>query len=454
MNIKSFFPQLMCCSIVGLASSQTANAAGFMLIENSASGMGNAFAGASAIAEDASTIWFNPAGMSLLKDNEILFAGHFIKPSAQFTNNGSSEAPSLGGSELLGGESNASVNAYVPNFYWLTAIADDWKVGLGITAPFGLTTLYDDDWLGRYHGVESDLTTININPSLSYQLTPELSLGAGINMMFADVVFTNAVDFGALCYAALNPESCESLGNTPQQADGFADLRADNFSEPGFGANLGLIYQFSQQSRLGLSWRSEVTINVEGQAQFRVPASADFITDSGLFQNTALKAKVVLPQTASMSYVHRFDKLTLLSDITWTGWSSFKELRIQYDNPDQPDSVTTENWNDSFRYSLGLSYELNSWLLRTGLAYDETPVPDAQHRTVRIPGNSRTWLSFGGQYKINSSWLIDVAYAHLFVEPTDIDNSFESDVPTLNANIKGQYEASVDIISAQIRWTY
>ncbi|MCW8829887.1 MAG: outer membrane protein transport protein, partial [Gammaproteobacteria bacterium] len=168
-----------------------------------------------------------------------------------------------------------------------------------------------------------------------------------------------------------------------------------------------------------------------------------------------LNASVTLPQSLSMSVVHDMDELTLLADITWTGWSSFDELRIRYDNALQPDSVTTEAWDDTLRYSFGADYQYSDALtLRAGWAYDETPVPDAEHRTVRVPGNSRRWLSFGGTYIIDKEFTVDVGYSHLFISDTAINNSVESGIPTLASTLTGTYEASVDILSAQLRWNY
>lgn len=446
-GISSF---VLAMSIAGF-SSQTYSS-GFALIENSASGQGNAFAGAAAAAEDASTIWFNPAGMMKIKEDQIIIAGHYISPKSSFTNGNSVDAF---GTPLSGPDDDGGIDAFVANFYWMMGVADNMKVGVGVTTPFGLKTLYDDSWKGRYHAVETDLKTININPSIAYQVNDKFDIGGGINLMLADVILTSAIDFGALCYAVSTPSSCDAQGNTPQGADGFADLTGDNFSDLAWGLNLGLMYSFTPATRLGVAWRSETKIKVRGDAKFKVPASAAFATSAGRFIDTGLKAEVTLPQSFSVSLAHDMNQWKWLADITWTGWSSFQELRIVYDNPNQPDSVTTENWNDTFRYSIGADYTLNNiWTLRGGLAYDETPIPDAEHRTPRIPGNSRTWLSLGATYNINPSFIVDVGYSHLFISDTQINNTLESSIPTLAATLNGTYAASVDILSAQLRWNY
>jgi long-chain fatty acid transport protein len=242
----------------------------------------------------------------------------------------------------------------------------------------------------------------------------------------------------------------------PQGADGFADLQADNFSSPAFGFNFSLLYEINNATRVGLAYRSEITIDVDGTADFSVPSIAAAIpAGTGAFVDTGIKGSIDLPQSLSISVAHEMDKMTLLGDISWTGWSSFSELRIVYDNPAQPDSVTTEAWDDSLRYSVGLDFQYSDdMILRGGLAYDETPIPNANRRTPRVPGNSRRWLSFGLSYMIDTEFTVDVGYSHLFISDTAINNTFESSLPKLNGTIDGTYTASVDILSAQLRWNY
>jgi long-chain fatty acid transport protein len=420
------------------------SASGFAVTENSASAQGNAYAGAAANTEDASTVWFNPAGMMKLKSNQVVLVGHYIKTSSSFVDQGSTHAD---GSDILGGEDeDAFAEAFVPNFYWVAAINEKMKFGLGITAPFGLVTDYDDTWKGRYHAVLSDLKTVNINPSLAFQVNDKLSIGAGLSVMLADVNLTSAIDFGAL------------LGS-PGAADGFADLEGDNMnsiSDLAYGFNIGLMYDVTPKTTLGVAYRSEVDVEVEGEAEFKVPVTAAPVLSSGGFVDSKLDASITLPQSFMISLAHEINTLTLLADVTWMGWSSFDELRIKYENPDQPDSVTTEDWDDTFRYSIGVDWQQSEKLtLRTGIAFDEAAVPSAERRTPRIPGNDRTWLSFGGTYIINPQFTVDIAYTHIFISDTYINNTFESSQPALAATIKGTYEdVSADILSAQLRWNY
>lgn len=415
---------------------------GFALIENSGTGMGNAFAGGSANAEDASTVFFNPAGMMKIKSEQFVFVGHAIMPKAKFSNSGSELADSYNGQLMTGDQSaDGGQNALVPNIYYVRNIEPGLKFGLGINVPFGLSVKYDDDWIGRYHAVESELSTLNINPAIAYNASEKLSLGFGVSLISAEVILSSAVDFGALILQ-------------PQQQDGFVYIEGDNSGDLSYGWNAGLLYDVSGSTRIGIAYRSKIENTLTGTADFTVPGAMSSVTDTGLFTDSNLSSDVTFPDTLSLSTFHKYNEsLEVMADITWTGWGSFRELRIKYDNPAQPDSVTTEEWKNTLRYAIGMNYRgYPKWVIRAGIAYDETPVPNSQRRTPRIPDNNRLWLSFGGGYQLNESMLMDFGYSHLSIRDVDIDNEFEASSPQLGSTLKGTYDSSVDILSLQLTW--
>ncbi|MDJ0779665.1 MAG: outer membrane protein transport protein [Gammaproteobacteria bacterium] len=443
-------------------SAGTAQGAGFALIEVNATGQGNAYAGAAAWTNNASTIYFNPAGLTYLGGEQVVFAAHYIDPSSDFENKGSTLAPALGGGTLIGFDDDGGQSAFVPNFYWARPLDENLTFGIGVNSPFGLAIEYDDGWVGRYHALLSDLATVNFNPSLGYRVNDRVSIGGGINIMLADVELTSAVDMGAACLA-LAAGLCGPAGVTggTYNTDGEAELEGDNFDTLAFGFNLGLMFEVSDRTRVGVSYRSEIDIEVDGDADFTLPAATDpastavngFISASPLFKNTGLEAEVTLPASFSVSVAHQVDKFIWLADVTWTGWQSFDELRIEYDNPAQPDSVTTEDWDDSMRYSLGFEYQYSDTLqLRAGIALDETPVPSAERRTPRLPGDERTWYSVGLTKVVSKAMSFDLAMSFLDVDDARIDNEFESSLPTLQHTLTGEYEAEVYIVSAQLNW--
>ncbi|MEN8166815.1 MAG: OmpP1/FadL family transporter [Pseudomonadota bacterium] len=444
---------------LGVAAFQgTAGAAGFALIENSASGMGNAFAGAAAVAEDASTVWFNPAGMTQLKQQQVTVALHYILPSAEYTDQGSYINPALTGDlvtpgSLSGKNDSTEVNALVPNLYYVVPLSDKYLFGLGINAPFGLETDYDADWVGRYHATNSQLMTININPSLAWRATDALSFGVGFSIQYAEADLSNQVDSGAVCLKFAGDDDnllaqCIDSGLVPNtvEMDSSANVEGENWA---YGYNLGLLYQVNDVIRLGMTYRSAISQTLEGDGSFEVNADLRAILDSiglqDLLKDSPVTATAELPASASLSGLFNLTQsLSLLADITWTGWSSFEELRVEFDNPLQPDAVTQENWEDAMRYAVGLNYTTNAYVLRTGLALDESPIPDEQHRTPRIPGNARKWLSLGMGLPVHKAIWLDFGYAHLFSDDAAIDHADSNGYV-----LRGVYELAADIFSAQ-----
>ena len=430
--MKTVAQKLSVLLVVQLSSVGVAQAAGFALIEQSASGIGNAFAGAAATAEDASTIFFNPAGMAYLPDNQLVVAGHALKSTVDFTNNGSHQARGL--ATLGGNGGDAGDWAYLPNVYFAKGIHPKAKLGIGVNSPFGLKSNYDNGWVGRYQALKTQLKTININPSLSYQANDWLSLGLGFSAMWAQADLTNSVDFG-------------SLLRVPQKLDGQAELKGENWS---WGWNLGAMFQITPATRAGLAYRSQVHLNLEGYVAFSgVPRPL-----IPLFYTGNATAKLATPDNVSASIFHQLnDQWDVMADLTWTHWSTFRDLTPMRTSG-VPLSYTPENWNDAVRASLGTSFHYNENLkLRTGFAYDESPVSSA-YRTPRIPDSDRFWLSIGANYKLTPLSSVDFGYTHIFVANSSINKMTDASVPELRDTVSGSYSSSIDILSVQFTHTF
>ncbi|WP_019883540.1 MULTISPECIES: OmpP1/FadL family transporter [unclassified Methylophilus] len=400
----------------------SSQAAGFALFEQGASGLGNAYAGASAVAEDASTIFFNPAGMTYLEGRQIVGALHVIKTNGDFDDKASERA----GTRPLGGEGGEIGSlAAIPNFYYKQDISDQLKVGIGVGTPFGLKTEYDKNWLGRFQAIKSELKTVNINPSLAWKLNDQWSFGFGVSAMWAQAELTSAVNLGA----------AESSINNKGK-------------DWGFGYNLGAIYQVTPDTRLGLAFRSKVEQHLKGDAR------SPFTTLNGIpgrTLNTDITADLTLPETLSFSSFSRLDeRWDLLADVTWTRWSQFKTLTIMRDNGSNAMlGSTEEHWNNTLRYSVGVNYRYTDTLkLRTGVAYDEEAI-DNNHRTARIPGNDRIWLSLGASWQYSPQTKFDVGYAHLFIKEARIYDDQQTPAPGKGL-IAGKYDGSADILSLQL----
>ena len=383
------------------------HAAGFALIEQNASGLGNAYAGQAAAATDASTIFFNPAGMTYLPDRQVVVAGHLIRPEAEFSG---TVTPDIGGG--TGGDAGGL--AFVPNAYLAYRLTPDMHFGVGLNAPFGLKTDYDPEWVGRYQAIKSEVKTVNVNPSVAFKLSDTLSLGAGINIQWIEAVLTHRQPLGA-----------------PPAPVPLMEIKRDDF---GWGYNLGALWQATPATRIGLAYRSEVDYKLRGSSSTSEPSVVSL--------NGPITAEVTMPDSASLSLFHKLSsRWDLLADVTWTGWSDFDDLPIQ----GTVTKTTPENWENILRYSLGATWHMSEKLsLRGGVAYDEAPVSDID-RTPRIPDGARTWIAVGGQYRLSARSVLDFGYAHLFVNDPGLQNADDNGT-TLN----GKYSSQVDILSAQI----
>ena len=433
--------------LIAAFTQAAAHASGFALIEQSVSGLGNAYSGGAAAAEDASTIFYNPAGLTRLQGTQILPGAHVIIPSAKFSNDGSTR---FTGAPLSGGNGgDGGVTKVIPNFYASTQVGKVY-FGLGVNAPFGLATKYDSGWVGRYHAIESDVLTININPSIAFKATDNLSIGAGLSAQYLKAKLSNAIDVGGISFARSRNPLALSL------SDGFVELNGDSW---GFGFNLGALYEFSKDTRVGISYRSRIKHKLEGDADF---SGTDALAAAAGFFDRSVYANIMLPDSASVSFVHSFSpQWTVMADFTWTNWSLFKELRVQFDpvagRTTAADSVTTENWRDNYRYSIGVSYMPDpKWTFRSGVAYDTAAVRNAEYRTPRIPDADRIWLALGAGYKLSDNFAVDLGYAHIFVKDSRIGKTATgpTDENFFRGNLHGSYDSHINIISAQAKITF
>lgn len=445
---------LIACSIAAAlaAVSGAAIASGFALIEQSGSGLGNAYAGGAASAEDASTIFFNPAGMSRLSGKEIAVAVNAIQPSTKFSNTGSTPATGIpaglgGAGNVLGGNGgDAGGMNYVPNLYYVMDVNPRWKFGVGVNAPFGLKTDYDSGWAGRFQALKSEVKTININPSFAFKATDTVSLGFGVSYQKIQGEFTGMQNF--------------VVAPGVSAGEGAFAMSANDWS---WGYNLGALFQVNPDTRVGVAYRSEIQQNLRGTATITPPTvSALFTGGTGVTQamiNAAAAAPsgnigldIKLPQTLSVSMFHQLNpKLDIMGDITWTGWSSVPKLEV-IGKTGAPLLRTIYNWRDTYRFSVGATYKYNdAWTSRVGIAFDQSPVKD-EIRTARLPDSDRTWLSVGAKYNLSSAGAVDFGYAHLFMKDASISNN-KGGVDTASTaaygNLVGNYSNRVDILSVQ-----
>ncbi|MBX2870225.1 MAG: outer membrane protein transport protein [Acidiferrobacterales bacterium] len=405
-----------------IVSANHSYAAGFQLSEVSVSGLGRAFAGAGVAADDVSDMFANPAGMSLLEGRQMQLGLSVVDSEASFEGSG---VP-FGGVNDDGGETGL-----VPNLFYVAPISSSLTYGFGLTAPFGLATEYEANWAGRYSALRSELKTIDLSPAISYKVSPTVALGASLSFQYADTELSQARFLG--------------LG----VPDGKSTVSGDNW---GFGFNLGAVFTPTDTVRIGVGYRSEVDQDVEGDLEVVGPTGATLAS-------AGAEASVTLPETFYISGAFTAsEKIDVLASIRWTGWSSFEELRIKFDNG-LPDAVTPENWEDTTTVSIGLAYHVSDQLtLRGGYAFDESPVSD-EFRTARIPDADRDWFTLGASYSPSSNLTLDFAYARLEGDEAPIsETAVVAGPPTspqiVTSSFAGNYNGGANIFGIQAQFKF
>jgi long-chain fatty acid transport protein len=478
-------------------------AGSFQLSEQSVSGLGTAFAGGAASAEDASTLFFNPAGLARLDYGEFQMGLHAIIPSDEFRDGGSRynlPGTPFNGLPVVGNNGgNAGINHVLGNMYLSQPIlrnssVGDLTFGVGMFTPFGLETDYSPGWTGRYAALRTKLTTIDIQPTVAWRWD-RFSIGAGLDIQYASARLTQAIDFGlaaqaplAQFYGALpailaakgvppaligptitaTRNAYTAAGFVPGGRDGVTEITGDDWS---LGFTVGGLFEyrkmgegedgFLQDGRIGVSYRSKIDHELEGDAEFRrVPlitaagAPVQFPSPGafqGVFFDQDVMANLELPDILHFSIYQRFARqFAVMGDVTWTHWSRLQQVPIVFASGVTPANVLNINYDDSMRYSLGFEwYACKNLTLRTGIAYDETPIQSPELRTPRIPDNDRFWLAFGAKYSPRD-WLdLDIGYTHIFVD--DPSSNFTD---SQGHQLIGTYNAHVDIVSASvtIKW--
>lgn len=431
---------LLAVGIAGaLAFAGQAQAAGFQLKENSVKSQGSSFAGTAAKTGDSSVVTNNPAVMTQFEGTTVQADLTVIDLNYEFQGSGRDAL----GRPLTGNNGgNAGDVTPVPALSVVHKLDNGVALGAMISAPFGLKTEYDAGWVGRYAAQTSDVKIVDLTLSGALDITDRFSVGLGVIASRADVTLSRAVDFGALLAQSGVP------GFLPQSADGLAEIQGD---DNGFGWLVGAHFRPTDTVAIGVSYRSEIDYELRGTADWTVPGNAAAVFGQvrpGLFLDGPGGADLTTPSILNVGATWQVtDALMLSATYAETGWSSLREVRIQFDNPD-PDSVEPFEWRDTYFAALGAEYALNpSWKIRGGVAYDETPTSLA-HRTPRLPDANRIFYSVGATWAMSDAF--DVNFAYTRIEPRNP----RIDTTSGGSRVAGGFDGNANLfgVSAQYRF--
>jgi long-chain fatty acid transport protein len=381
MRRKTLLWIFLSASLVVLMSAGSVFAAGFALYEGSARGLVLG-AGLTATADDASAVYYNPAGITQLKGIHTMIGATFINPMLDVVT----------GSTSTGVTNNTHT---IPHAYYTQQLSDRFWVGVGIFSPFGLETEFPANWQGRYSSYHGKVRSLEFNPNIAYKINDQLSVAAGLNVMYFD-------------FAHYQKKIPTAVGDVD------ADLSADSW---GWGLNLAAHYKPVDWFSAGISYRSRVSQHLEGDADFTAPAlAAPSFPDTGVDGNIRLPDEIF----AGVNF-KALKNLNIGGGVYWTRWSTYDKLQINYDSAVAGMRQTTsiKDWDDTFRYMIGVEWNATPWMdVRLGYAYDESPVPDNTIDYL-LPDSDRHQFTVGLGFH-NGPWLVDLSYMYLMFEDRDI----------------------------------
>ena len=400
MNHKNLFAKSALAAAVALVSSNVI-AAGFQLNEFSTIGLGRAYSGEGAMGDTAASASRNPATMALMDRPMFSIGGVFIDPDVNISGRSGS------GNSL--NADNIAPTQWVPNIHYVQPINDQWWLGASATTNYGLATEFNDGYAGGPFAGKTDLQTLNLNLSTAYRLNRHFSVGVGFDAVYARAkIERNIGELGALLPAAGLPAA---PANTQ-----IAHLKGDEW---GYGWNAGVLYEVDDNNRFGLSYRSEVKIDFDGDYRSDIPVAynpigAQFGLPTGTGGQTIPGSlSLHLPEMWEVSGYHKVaPQWAVHYSMAYTSWSQFQELRATDSNGNNL-FLKDEGYHDAYRIALGTSYFYDkNWTFRTGIAFDDSPVP-SDKRSISIPDQDRLWLSAGASYAFNDNASVDVGVSYM-----------------------------------------
>ncbi|EKO5200434.1 outer membrane protein transport protein [Vibrio vulnificus] len=412
-----------------LSSANLANAAGFQLAEYSATGLGRAYAGEAAMADNASAQWRNPAMLTYLEGTQVSVGAIYVNPNIDIDGN-----VNFAGKNISASSDDFAHDAIIPNFYLSHQYNEKIAIGFALGTNYGMETDLGRDFAASHFGNEASVISKEANLNLAYQLNEQFSIGGGVRYIIAEGSF-----------GATAPET--NILNLPQGTT----LKYMEGDDTTWGWQVGSAWQINENHRVGFTYKSEVELKLEGHAEgvgFGINPKS---RDNGYMYLT-------LPATAELASFHQLtEKLAMHASFNWTDWSSFEKLEAHMETAGTQ-MVKEEYWEDNYRFAVGATYQLQPKLaLRTGIAYDTSAVSD-KNRTITIPETDRTWLSVGATYDWTQNFTLDAGFTYIIAKDAPIKESrgYESDdkAQAIGGQFVGETTGNVWLIGVQANYRF
>lgn len=390
-----------------LSTSTVANAAGFQLAEYSATGLGRAYAGEAAMADNAGAQWRNPAMLTYLEGTQVSVGGIYVNPNIDVEGEVTHAHPALGSTNAS--SDDFANDAVIPNFYLSHRYNEKFAVGLAFGTNYGMETNLGGDFAASHFGNEASVITKEANVNFAYQLNKSVSVGGGIRYVMGEG------SFGASA-PEKNAVGVDPGTGAPISVPAGTALKYMEGDDTAWGWQFGTAWQINEDHRVGFAYKSEVELKLEGYAEGIGFGMATGERDNGHMY-------LSLPATAELASFHQLtEAFAVHASFNWTDWSSFEKLQAEL-NTYGSHTVKVENWEDNYRFALGATYQVDPKLsLRTGVAYDTSAVSD-KNRTITIPETDRTWLSVGAGYQWSEQLSLDAGFTYILAKDAPITES-------------------------------
>ncbi|GHZ95115.1 long-chain fatty acid transport protein [Vibrio cholerae] len=425
---------LSCAVAFGLASVSTfTQAAGFQLAEYSATGLGRAYAGEAAMADNASAQWRNPAMLTYLEGTQVSAGAIYVNPNVDVE--GTVTHQQLG--KTHASSNDFAHDAVIPNFYLSHQLNEQMALGFALGTNYGMETDLGTDFAASHFGNQASVISKEANLNIAYQILPQLSIGGGVRYVMGEGHFgATAPAKNLIRHPVTNNVMTLPKGTTLKYMEG-----EDN----SWGWQVGSAWQINQDHRVGFAYKSEVVMDFEGHAEG---------ISYGSYKPGMMS--VTLPATAELASFHQLnDQWAIHASINWTDWSSFKELTAVF--PEKSDLIKSENWEDNYRFALGTTYQYDAKLaLRAGVAYDTSAVDD-KNRTATIPETDRTWVSVGGSYVATPQLTLDAGFTYIFAKDATINEPRDASDQTaaaIGGAFTGNVSGNVWLIGVQANYRF
>ncbi|TQP39429.1 outer membrane protein transport protein [Vibrio cholerae] len=425
---------LSCAVAFGLASVSTfTQAAGFQLAEYSATGLGRAYAGEAAMADNASAQWRNPAMLTYLEGTQVSAGAIYVNPNVDVE--GTVNHAKLG--KTHASSNDFAHDAVIPNFYLSHQLNEQVALGFALGTNYGMETDLGTEFAASHFGNQASVISKEANLNIAYQILPQLSIGGGVRYVMGEGHFgATAPAKNLIRHPVTNNVMTLPKGTTLKYMEG-----EDN----SWGWQVGSAWQINQNHRVGFAYKSEVVMDFEGHAEG---------VSYGSYKPGMMS--VTLPATAELASFHQLnDQWAIHTSINWTDWSSFKELTAVF--PERSDLIKSENWEDNYRFALGTTYQYDAKLaLRAGVAYDTSAVDD-KNRTATIPETDRTWVSVGGSYVATPQLTLDAGFTYIFAKDATINEPRDASDQTaaaIGGAFTGNVSGNVWLIGVQANYRF